>query len=81
MFFSAVKLTSASSTEVDSKRQEIKETVEGMKGNAGLTLSFTCSVFHHCLGTSVCSYLRCAIYDCKCRWMQTLGLVLIVVLA
>lgn len=59
VFFSAVKLTSASTTEVDSRRQEIKETVEGMKGNAGLTLSFTCSVHHQCLGTSVCSYLLC----------------------
>lgn len=39
-FLSAVKLTSASTTKGESKRQEIKETVEGMKGrkaNSGWT--------------------------------------------
>lgn len=65
MFFSAVKLTSASTTEVDSERQEIKETVVGMKGNAGLTLSFVYSFHCQCLGTSVCSYSICfVVYDC-----------------
>lgn len=75
-----MKLTSTSTTEVDSKRQIVKETVEGMQGNAGLTLSFACFVHHQFLGTSVCSYLLCCL-TVICRLMQTPGLVLVVVLA
>lgn len=77
MFFSAVKLTSASTTEVDSKRQEIKETVEGMKANAGLTQLYV-------LGPSSVSWYGCVLLSALClavicRLMQTPGLVLSVV--
>lgn len=47
-FLSAVKLSAPpSTTKLESKRQETKETVEGMEGRwqcAGLTFSFMCSV-------------------------------------
>lgn len=51
--------STASTTKLESKRQETTETVEGMKGrksNRGLTLSFMCFVMlYQCFCITVCS--------------------------